>query len=95
MSMMSVKMTTSARLRLRVSRLVEGDEISVNLNGEALGTAIPTEALTAEPATVWLELEPDPELVQAGDNLIEVELATQRADVETVLDRLDLVVRYQ
>ena len=88
--------TTHTRLRLRVSSLAEGDEVTVKLNGKALETPAPTEPLTAEPAAAWLELDADPHLVQAGENLVEVELSTPRASGEpVVLDRLELVVRYQ
>ena len=88
--------TTHARLRLRVSSLAQGDKVTVKLNGQALGTATPTEPLAAAPATAWVELDPDPNLVQAGENLVEVQLTTPRASEESImLDRLDLVVRYQ
>ena len=84
------------RLRLRLSKIAQGDEVTVKLNGQALGTATPAEPLAAEPATAWVELEPDPNLVQAGENLVEVELSTQRVIEESiVLDRLELAVRYQ
>lgn len=88
--------TTHTRLRLRLSKIALGDEVSVRLNGEALGTATPAKPLTAEPATAWVELEPAPHLVRTGENLVEVQLTTPRASEEPiVLDRLELVVRYQ
>ena len=88
--------TTHATLRLRISSLAQGDEVTVKLNGQQLGSAVPAEALVNEPTTAWVELELNPEIVQEGDNLVEVELTAQRAIEEpVVLDRLDLVVRYQ
>ena len=88
--------TTHATLRLRISSLAQGDEVTVKLNGQQLGSAVPAEALGNEPATAWVELELNPEVVQEGDNLVEVALTTQRAIEEpVVLDRLDLIVRYQ
>ena len=88
--------STDTCLRLRVSTLAQGDKVSVRINGEALGAATPVEPLSAEPAPAWLELDLDPDLVQPGENLIEVQLVTPRAVAESaVLDRLDLVVRYQ
>jgi len=57
---------------------------------------VPAEALGGEPTTAWVELALDPEVVKGGDNLVEVELTTQRVIEEpVVLDRLDLIVRYQ
>lgn len=94
--------TAYARLRMWVSSLAEGDELTVHpddydgYNVEALGAATPAEPLSAQPATAWVELEPDPNLVGAGDNLVEIRLATEQTREElTVLDRLDLVVRYE
>ena len=88
--------TTHATLRLRISSLAAGDEVRVKLNGQQLGSAVPAEALGNEPTTAWMELEPDPGLVQEGDNLVEVQLTAQRALAELpMIDRLDLVVRYQ
>ena len=87
--------TTDARLRLRVSKLASGDEIKVWLDGEVLGAASPVDALSPEPSDAWLELDLDPHLVQPGENLVEVQLSTPRAVAESsVLDRLDLIVRY-
>ena len=88
--------TTHATLRLRISSLAQSDEVNVRLNGQELGGAVPAEALVNEPTTAWVELELNPEIVQEGDNLVEVELTAQRAIEEpVVLDRLDLIVHYQ
>jgi hypothetical protein len=85
-----------ARLRLRVSNLVQGDELTVRLNGKAFGNAVPAEPLTARPAATRFEFQPAPRLFRAGDNRVEVQLATRRSIGQSVtLDRLDLVVRYR
>ena len=88
--------TTRATLRLRISSLAEGDEVTVKLNGQELGSAVPAEALGNEPTAAWVELELNPEVVEEGDNLVEAQLTTQRTiEGPVVLDRLDLIVRYQ
>lgn len=62
----------------------------VKLNGHELGGAAPVEGLGSEPATAWVELPLSPEIVEEGNNLVEVELTTQRASEEiVVLDRLN------
>ena len=88
--------TTQTRLRLRVASLTQGDELNVKLNGQALGTAAPAQPLGAEPDMVWLERKLDPNLLQTGQNLVEVQLATaQELDEPPLLDRLDLIVQYR
>jgi len=85
-----------AKLRLRLSSLAQGDEVSVKLNGQTLGMAAPTEPLSAEPASAWVELAPDPNLVTPGYNLVEIQLFTsRRLDQSVALDRLDLAVHYE
>jgi hypothetical protein len=83
-------------LRLRIRNLVSGDEVTVKLNGKSLGAAAPVEPLATEPATHWLELEPDPALVKSGDNLIAVQLTTERElPAPLVMDSLILSLRYE
>ena len=88
--------TTDARLRLGVSKLASGDEINVWLNGEVLGAASPVEALTVEPADVWLELQLDASLVRVGINLVQIKLSSQQSSQQQfILSALDLAVQYQ
>ena len=88
--------TVSTLLRLRISTLVRGDKITVTLNGHSLAASDPVEPLTAKPASAWFHIETDPKQVQAGYNLIDVQLITDRAVGATVvLDVLDLVVDYE
>jgi hypothetical protein len=85
------------RLRLRLRRLASGDQVTVKLNGKALGAAAPTEPLAAEPATHWVGLASDPALVKSGDNLVEVRLATERAltDPLVIDQQIDYTTSYQ
>ena len=88
--------TANTRLRLQVSRLAQGDEVTVKLNGQALGAGIPDEPLSAEPSATWLELQAASQLVQEGQNLIEVQLTTPRAAEEpATLQALYLTVGYE
>ncbi len=98
-------------LQFHISGLVGGDQISVKLNGEELGTPAPAEHLSGQspviwggfpretdPQTaVWFALQPDPNLVRVGENLVELRLTSERAPAEgpAVLDHLQLLVRYQ
>ena len=87
--------TCSARLRLQLSALADGDQVIVRLNGTELGPAVPLDTLAREPAPAWVTIEPDPRLVKAGYNLVEVKQASPRAPTEPALiERLDLTVRY-
>ena len=52
-----------------------------------------TSLITGRGLTVEFEL--DPQLVKAGDNLIELHLAPQQPTGPVAVDRLDLTVRYQ
>ena len=86
----------TARLRLQISALSVGDLITVRLNGTELGTAVPSQPLSPEPRATWLSFDPDPELFQAGYNLVEVRRTSHHKPAETsVIDRLDLTVRYR
>ncbi len=88
--------TAKTTLRLRIRNLVSGDEVTVKLNGKSLGAAAPVEPLATEPATHWLELEPDPALVKSGDNLIAVQLTAERElPAPLIMDSLILSVRYE
>ena len=88
--------TATARLYLRLQRRASGDQVAVKLNGHALETIAPEAPLTPQPATAWVELRPDPELVKPGDNLVEVRLTTERGLTEPlVIDRLMLFVTYK
>ena len=83
-------------LRLRIRGLASGDEVTVKLNGKSLGAAAPEEPLATEPATHWVAREPDPELVKSGDNLIAVQLTTERElPAPLVMDSLILSLRYE
>ena len=88
--------TTHARLKLRVQNLAPNEQLIVRLNGHPLGCVPPTTPPTAKASTVWFELTVDPKLVRAGDNHIDVRLATTRALTESVpLDRVELAVDYK
>jgi len=52
--------------------------------------------MRADSPRKWLALKVDPNLVQPGDNLVEVQLDTQHEpETPVVLDRLDLTVHYE
>jgi len=88
--------TTNTRLRLQISKLAQGDEVAVRLNGQTLPAAVPDKPLSAEPSAVWFELQPAPQLFQAGQNLIEVQLTTPRAlEAPATLEALYLTVAYE
>ena len=83
-----------AVLRLRFPA-VQGDGLSIVLNGADLGPAMPVAALSDAPTPVWFEIAVAPEKLLRGMNLVEVRLATSRAGGEAiVLDRLEVVVNY-
>jgi len=83
-------------LRMRIGGLASGDQVTVKLNGKSLGAAAPEEPLATEPATHWVELEPEPKLVNSGDNLIAVQLTTERElPAPLVMDSLILSLRYE
>ena len=85
-----------ARLRLRVSPLAKGDKVAVKLNGQPLGDTVAPVALADRPAAVWIEYEPDPGLIRAGDNSVEILLSSVRKPAAPrELDHLELVVRYR
>ena len=86
----------SARLCLLVSSLVQGDKVTVTLDGRTLDVPEPVEPLADKPAGAWFEIDVDPQLVQPGYNLIDVELVTKRpVETPVVLDALNLVVGYE
>jgi hypothetical protein len=86
----------TSRLRLKLTSLAEGDKVLMRLNGNELGEAAPTEALSSEPGAAWVALELDPKLVKEGYNIFDVKLSSQRDLAEmSNIDRLDLTVRYQ
>ena len=86
----------TARLRFRISRLAEEDDVFVRFNGHSLDTSKPVEPLTDKPASALFEVDIDPKLVQPGYNPIDVQMTTFR-DVgnQVVLDFLELVVNYK
>ena len=86
----------SARLRLRISQLAEGDDVFVRFNGHRLDTSRPIEPLTGTPASAWFEVDIDPKLVQPGYNPVDVQMTTFR-DVgnQVLLDFLELRVNYR
>ena len=88
--------TACALLRLEISSLLQGDQITIKLNGHLLKTPDPVEPLTTDPASAEYHLDIDPKLVQAGYNLIDINLITDRVDKQaSVLEFLDLVVSYE
>jgi hypothetical protein len=88
--------TCKAQLQFKLTNLVEGDKVLVRLNGNELGEARFTDALSSQPKSVWVALDPDPKLVKEGYNIIGVKLDSQRDLAEMpMIDRLKLTVRYQ
>lgn len=81
--------TCTARLRLKLSSLAEGDNVMIRLNGNELGDAM------HQPGA-WVTLDADPRMVKEGYNIVEVKLSPRLtlADMP-VIDRLDLTVRYK
>ena len=88
--------TCRVRLRLKITALEAGNLVAVRLNGTELGPAAPSPSLTPESSATWLTLDPDPDLFQAGYNLVEVKRTSARQPATpSVIDRLDLTVRYR
>jgi hypothetical protein len=85
-----------ARLKLRLQGLAPDEQLLVGLNGQALGCLPPAKTPTGEAPGTWFEAPVDPRLVRAGENLIDVRLATTRALTQSVtLDRVELAVNYR
>jgi hypothetical protein len=82
-----------ARLRLRLSGLASDDVVALKLNGVPLGE-VKSEVVEPRPDDTWIELEPDPGTVRAGNNLLEIRVNTSEAGERVVLNT-NLVVRYR
>jgi hypothetical protein len=88
--------TVSTLLRLRLAGMAEGDAIHVKFNGHLQNMTGPGEPLIDTPASTWFHIDVDPQLVQPGHNLIDVQLTTDRTvENRVVLDFLDLLVTYK
>ncbi|MBN1343852.1 MAG: family 10 glycosylhydrolase [Phycisphaerae bacterium] len=88
--------TAHATLKLRILNVAPDDQLIVGLNDHALGCVGPTAPTTDKTPTAWFELKVDPRLIRAGDNRVDVRLATTRALTQSVsLDRLELAVSYK
>ena len=88
--------TVSTLLRLGLASMDQGDTILVKFNGNPLTLTGPVEPLIDTPAGIWFHIDVDPQLVQPGYNLIDVQLTTDRTvENPVVLDFLDLVVAYE
>jgi hypothetical protein len=86
--------TAAALLRLTVSHLIRGDQVTVTLNGQPLDTPGPVEPLTDSPTAASFHLNAAPQRVQPGYNQIQVELISDRA-ASAAVESLDLVVSYE
>lgn len=88
--------TCTAKLQFKLTNLAEGDKVLVRLNGNELEEAQIKGTLSSQPKSFWVALDPDPELVKEGYNIIGVKLDSQRDLAEMpMIDRLKLTVRYQ
>ena len=88
--------TVSTLLRLGLANMGQGDTILVKFNGNPQTLTGPVEPLIDTPAGTWFHIDVDPQLVQPGHNLIDVQLTTDRTvENQVVLDFLDLVVAYK
>jgi len=84
------------RLRLRMRNLMPDEQLIVRWNGHALGCVAPVTPPTPKASTAWFELTVSPNLVGAGDNRVDVRLATTRALTQSVsLDRVELAVNFR
>ncbi len=87
--------SVSTLLRLRLAGMLQGDTIKVQFNGHPLNVTGPVKPLTATPASAWFHIKIDPKWVEAGYNMVAVQLNTKRAAASPViLDGLDMVVHY-
>ena len=88
--------TVSTRLRLGLANMGQGDTILVKFNGNPQTLTGPIEPLIDTPAGTWFHIDVDPQLVQPGHNLIDVQLTTDRTvENQVALDFLDLLVAYE
>lgn len=76
-----------ARLRLQLAGAPRG-AVAVKLNGKDIE---PVKSASSD----WLEFEPDPRLVRAGENLIDMQPSAEAKAKTLVLNRLYLEVRYK
>jgi len=88
--------TVSALLRLGLAGMDEDATIQVEFNGHPQTLTGPVDPPMDTPGSTWFHIDVDPQHMQAGYNLIDVQLITDRtAEKQVVLDFLDLVVAYE
>ena len=87
--------TCHARLHLQLDDVAQGDKFDIKLNGRSLKMASHEEE-RSNGSTLLIEFEPEPGLVQEGNNLVELRRLAQRAaDKPVVLNLLELEVSYE
>lgn len=87
--------SASALLRIGLVNIGQGDNILIRLNGVAQELSGPVEPLIDIPNATWFCIDVDPQRVQPGHNLIDLQLVPNRTVEDQVqLDFLDLVVTY-
>ena len=88
-------------LSLKFAGMATGDQIAITINGHQFAEVAPTDPPDDNPNSAEFTLEIDPNLLQAGDNEIQLFLRSMRkpvfppAQVNVVLERLDLHLSYQ
>ena len=89
--------TVTARLCLDIASMVQGDGLVLDINGHSLTVPNPDQPLTSLPTRTTYYLDIDPELVQPGYNLIDIQLipASGAPPRTLALDVLWLAVDYQ
>ena len=66
------------RLRVRVSSVGSGEDITVRLNGQLPSIAMLDDPPAPDPLGIWLGMGVDPAVVRAGDNLVKLRFDSSR-----------------
>ena len=87
----------SVKLRLQVAQVLAGDEIVVRLNGKDLPPGTWDHSPQEQAGLLWTEFAPNPAVVRAGTNRVEVRLVTDDAAGRrpVSVEVLAMSVRYQ
>ena len=87
--------SATTRLRVRVSSVGSGEDITVRLNGQLPSIAVLDDPPAPDPLGIWLGMDVDPAVVRAGDNLVKRRFDSSRGmDEPPACTGLQLVRRY-
>lgn len=81
------------KLQLRIQGVLAGDTVTLQVNGNQLPAGKWDKPPTPEPTTRWFHLEPDPAIIRAGTNVVEIEWVGDTPGDGNLLT-LELPVRY-